>query len=179
VVGPVSREDSGVIDLFAICARASASPAGDLRPPDLYSVAPPLADASDDADHHALARLFAKRSRTKVAIAAGAAALLVIGIIVVSVSGGRAEAAQANVPKRVQPTAPVALPNAALEAPTSPPPRPAAVVTQLPAPPTTGAPLIAKAPPRQAQPGVAKTRAPAPPAGPKMTKVQSGGVAGH
>lgn len=173
----VSHEDSEVVDLFAICARPSASPAGDLRPPDLFSVAPPAVttDIGDEGDD-TLARLFAKKSRAKLALAGGAAALLCIGLVIVGVTSGSAEPTKARVAAQLPAAAPLPLPPAAVEVPAAPAPQRAAI--PLPAPPTTGAPLPEKPPQRVAQASPAKARAPAA-GGPKMTKVQSGGVAGH
>lgn len=175
----MSREDSGVIDLFAICARPSASPAGDLRPPDLFSVAPPAftTDIVDDDADAALASVFAKKSRTKLALAAGAAVVLVVGLVFVTASGASAEPAKASAGRQLPPAAPTPLPDPAVLAPPAPP-APRTMASQLPAPPTTGAPVLAKAPPRVQPAAAVKARAAAS-GGPKMTKVQSGGVASH
>lgn len=171
----MTYEDSEVIDLDAICARASAKPAGDLTPPDLFSVAPPAYTtdiAEGAADDSIFAGVFAKNSRGKLAVAAGVAALLAIGIVSVSVSGASARSPKASATKLLPPPAPAPLPD-----PVEAKVVTSAIASQLPAPPTTGAPVNVKAPPRFAPPATAmKARAPAA-AGPKMTKVQSTGVA--
>lgn len=170
------REDSGVIDLFAICQRASATPARDLTPPDLFSVAPPAfsVDVSDDDDSGLLVNPFAKKPRKKLALIALGAALFVGVIAFVSISAGGASPAKASASGRAEPATQVvpAPPPAAVQ---PPPPVVAAIPVRLPPPPTTGAPAAEKAPPRPQSSILTKPRAPAT-NGPKMTKVQSGGV---
>jgi hypothetical protein len=171
-MGGVSSDDSEVIDLYAICARASARPAGDLRPPDLLSLAPPV--TTDLPGEHTLNRIIPPQSRMKIALAGGAAFLLVLGVVVVSVSSASAQPAKATTAQQVPAAAELPLPAAAVEAPAPPPPEAAAKA--LPAPPTTGAPVVAKAPART-QPVAMRPRALTPTsAGPKMTKIQSTGV---
>ena len=170
------REDSGVIDLFAICARASATPARDMSPPDLFSVAPLTTDVAGDDDDDLLANPFAKRPRRKIGIIAGAVALVAVAIVFVSVSGGSAEAAKASAAGRPEPTTHVVVPAAAPSPAAPQAPVASGVAVALPPPPTTGAPVTEKAPPRPQQPSIlTKPKAPAG-GGPKMTKVQSGGV---
>lgn len=170
----MSHDDSEVIDLDAICARASAKPAGDLTPPDLFSVAPPAftTDISEDGDAGVFAGLFAKKTRGKLTVAAAVAALLVVSLVFVGVGGGSARPPKASATKQLPPEAPAPLPD-----PVAAPVVTPEVTSQLPAPPTTGAPAVAKAPPRFVPPATAmKARAPAS-GGPKMTKVQSTGIA--
>ena len=144
-----------------------------MTPPDLFSVAPLTTDVAGDDDDDLLANPFAKRPRRKIGIIAGAVALVAVAIVFVSVSGGSAEAAKASAAGRPEPTTQVGLPAAA---PSPAAPQALAPSAALPPPPTTGAPVIEKAPPRPQQPSIlTKPKAPAG-GGPKMTKVQSGGV---
>jgi hypothetical protein len=176
----VEREDSGVIDLFALCQRASATPARDMTPPDVFSMPPPAftTDVSDDDD--SLANPFAKPSRKKLGIiAAAGAGLLLIGIVFASVSGGSAEpTTKASAAGRIDPAsvaAALTVPPVAVQAPT---PVPSASIN-LPPPPTTGAAISPKPPAARAQPAVLSKPRPAVASGPKLVKVQSGGVAAH
>jgi hypothetical protein len=177
----VEREDDGVIDLFAIHQRSSAAPAKDI-PPDLFSAPPPafttdLYGEGGDGSVDDLGNPFAKKPRKKLFIAAGAAGLLVIGILVASFSGGPAERTATTSAAGRAEAAPAALPVAAAPPVITPVlPVVAAAPSHVPAPPTTGAPATVAAAPRSARPsGPAKARVAA--GGPKLTKVQSAGVA--
>lgn len=184
----MSREDSGVIDLFAIHARASERPAGNLAPPDLVSAPPPAftSDVGGDADDDGFDP-FARKPRKKLAIIAGAGgALLFIGILVASLSGGsdapKATAASATDPgggktgsSTIAPPAAAPIPEPAAAAQPSAASAPAARATaavHVPPPPTTGAVSSPKAPSR----GRAVASKPRAASGPKLTKVQSGGT---
>jgi len=105
------REDSGVIDLFAIHNRASAAPPSVKGvPPDVFSAPPPafttdlglgvgaastpeLEDAGDLGDD---ANPFQTKPRKKLYMMAGAGgAVLFLGILIASLSGGSSEPARA------------------------------------------------------------------------------------
>lgn len=197
----MSREDSGVIDLFAMQKRASAEPPSSAVPKDLFSAPPPAfttdlysdpGDPSARSAPHDIEDLddasnpFAKKPRKNVVLFAGAAgALLVFGLIIASVSGGSTDPTKASAASRLEasPTVPTAV---AAPPPTVPPvaaapsaSAPASAPAFVPAPPTTGASASGtKAPPRSAPRG----GAPAAPAkkrvagGSNLTKVQSTGV---
>ena len=150
-----------------------------MTPPDLFSVAPPAftTDLSDDDDSMA-SPFAAKASRKKIGIIAGACAtMLFLGIVVVSLTGGSAEAStkaaagRADLAAAAAPLPPV--PPVAVQAP----PPVASPAINLPPPPTTGAASSPKPP--AAKPAVLSKPRPAAPSGPKLQKVQSGGVAGH
>ena len=162
----MTSEDSEVVDLYAICARAPASPAGDLRPPDLFSIAPPYTrDIAAGADGEPTLTSMLKRPRVRVALAGAAGIALLMGLVV----GVRSAAPQAREASVVA-AAPPPPPAEPEEAPVS---LPAAAAVKLPPPPTTGAPAAASPPPR----AVAMRKAPAAavPVGPKMTKIRSDG----
>ena len=167
MVEGVSSEESEVADLDAICAMASASPAGDLRPPDLL-VAP--AYTSDiglggDAEPSML-----RKPRIRLALGVGAGALLVIGLVIGLRRGG-AEPARRSVAAAAAPAAPP--PPDVVEAP---PEAPLPVAAKLPPPPTTGAPASPPPPPRSA-PALAMRKSTPAPAGPTMIKIRSDGTA--
>ena len=185
----MSTEDSGVIDLFAVNARARASAA----PPeaavrDVFSSPVPAvstdiagvagADADGaDGELDGLDNPFARKPRSKLKLVAGLAALLLLvaGISAASVGGSSAPQTKASAAGRPEP-APVLA---------SASPSPLAVTAQAPsakpaapiAPPSASAAVVASLPPRAgARPlPQAKTRSPLA-AGPKLTKVQSAGI---
>ena len=164
----MTSEDSEVVDLYAICARASASPAGDLRPPDLCSIASPYTTdiAHDDAEPTLTGML--RKPRIRLALAGAA---LLIGLVIGLGSGSSTP--RKAVTASAAPAAPPPPPAETVEAP---PALPVAAAIKLPPPPTTGAPATPAPPPR----AVAMRKAPAAPvaaAGPKMTKIRSDGSA--
>ncbi|MBX3191035.1 MAG: hypothetical protein KF819_28825 [Labilithrix sp.] len=164
----MTTRDSGVIDLDAICQRPTASPVRDLTPPDLFSVAPPAPDLEEES-----ASLPKKLTRlpAKVFIAGGVFALLVVAVATITVkSSASAE------PKKTAARAPTTNVAPPPPRPAEPPPVAAAPI-HVPPPPVTGA--VADKPPPRATSALMKPRrqAPAAPAGPKMMKVQSTGVA--
>lgn len=186
----VTREDSGVIDLFALNERAKQQAAAGPVVPDPLSAPPPafttnlhpdtgLAGATD-LDDDELENPFAKKPRKKTAlIGAGAgAALLVLGLVIASVSGGsstdttKATAAGRPEPK-TEPAPPPPPPAPVVIAPPSP-----VVAASVPAPPATGAALSKPATraARPAAPGPASKPRAVTVGGVKLTKVQSAGV---
>jgi hypothetical protein len=191
----VTREDSGVIDLFALNERAKQAAAAGPVVPDPLSAPPPAfttnlhpdVDLAGSAafDDDELDNPFAKKPRNKIAlIGAGAAAtLLVLGLVIASVSGSspsdtsKASAAGRPEPK-TEPAAPPPLVAPVVIAPPSPVVAPVAAAS-VPAPPATGAGATSKAAPRAARPGASgpssKPRATTA-GGVKLTKVQSAGV---
>jgi len=164
----VTSEDSEVVDLYAICARASASPAGDLRPPDLFSIAPPCTtDITSGGDSEPTLTGMLKKPRMRLALAGAAGAMLLIGLAI--------GLSSSSPPPRKPVTASAAAPPPPAETVETPPALLAAPI-KLPPPPTTGAPATPAPPPR----AVAMRKAPAAPAaaaGPKMTKIRSDGTA--
>ncbi len=165
----MTSEDSEVVDLYAICARASASPAGDLRPPDLSRIAPPCTtDISADGDRDPTLTGMLRKPRIRLALAGAAGALLLLGLLI----GLGSSSAPPR--KAVTASAAPAAPPPPAETVEAPPALLAAPI-KLPPPPTTGAPAT-PAPPSRA---VAMRKAPAAPvaAGPKMTKIRSDGSA--
>jgi len=164
----VTSEDSEVVDLYAICARAPASPAGDLRPPDLFSIAPPYTtDIVAGADGEQTLTRILKRPRVRVALAGAAGVALLIGLVI----GVRSAAPPAR--KALTASVVAAAPPPAAEPEEAPAPLPAAAAMKLPPPPTTGAPAAASPPPRPV--AMRKAPAAAAPVGPKMTKIRSDG----
>ena len=179
----VEAEDDGVIDLFAIHQRATASPAQEVAP-DLFSAPPPAFTTDlygDTGENSALdedGNPFAKNPRKKLAMigAAAAAGLVLLVVVVASLSGGAPERTAKTTAARSE-SAP---PPAAVAPPITAPvvvATPSASSTHVPAPPTTGAPAAVAAPPRAGRASVAKARPPVA-SGPKLTKIQSAGVAG-
>ena len=184
----MSREDSGVIDLFAIHNKASAAATEDV-PPDIFSSPPPAFTMDITGENAALMRLgadhedldpFGNKPRKKKLIMMGAAAggLRFVGILIAAFSGGSSEEkprAAATKVEAAPPPPPVAPPP---PAPTTEPP-----AANVPAPPTTGA--VASSKPPSASRGLPGRPGPAPAAkakftangGSKLTKVQSAGVA--
>jgi len=188
----VEREDSGVIDLFAIQKRASeAPPASNLLnaiPTPLASMPPPafttdllnaptstpdLGDGPLDDDENPFANKGNGKKRVFYALAA-AGAMLVVAIGIAAFSGGgtddAAKTANASAAK-------------AAVAPAPPPPVTPPVVTAQPAPPsnvppppTTGA--VASKPPPATKAAARWNKAPAKKiaSGPKLEKVTSAGV---
>lgn len=180
----MTSEDSGVIDLFAMHQRATAS--AKEVPRDLFSAPPPafttdlysdpgLGGHSSESDDETGSNPFAKKSRKKLGfIAGGVGAFLVLVVVIVTASGG-SEAPKATAAAAQPPPAAVALPAAAAVAPVVPP----SAVAHMPAPPTTGAPVVAAAAPRARAAAPAAKARPAAGGGPKLTKIQSAGVAGR
>lgn len=187
----MSREDSGVIDLFAIHNKASAAATDEKVPADIFSSPPPAFTMDITGENAALMRLgadhedldpFGRKPRKKKLIMMGAAAgaLLFVGILIAAFSGGSSETPRAAATKveAAPPPPPVAAPP---PAPTTEPPAGSAV--NVPAPPTTGA--VASSKPPSPSRGLPGRPAPAPAAkakltangGSKLTKVQSAGVA--
>jgi hypothetical protein len=166
----VSSEDSEVVDLYAICARASASPAGDLRPPDLFSIAPPYTtDIATGGDGEPTLTGMLRKPRIRLALAGAAGVLLLVGLVIGLSSGGAPP--RKAVTASAAPAAPPPPPAETVEAPVLP-----AVAIKLPPPPTTGAPA-SPAPPPRAVAMRKPTAAPVVAAGPKMTKIRSDGTA--
>lgn len=182
----MNREDSGLIDLFAIHNRASASPAPDQVPADVLSTPPPAftADISAGADlDDELANPFAPKPRKKLMMIAGAGAmLLLLGIVVASLGGASAEPAKAAASAIEAPPPPAAPipPAAATTAPAAAEPPAPPAVTAAPAPPSTGASAVAKPHLRRGKghPAGSKRRG-GRGGGVKLTKVKSAGVDGH
>ncbi|MBS2020189.1 MAG: hypothetical protein JST00_45440 [Deltaproteobacteria bacterium] len=181
-----SRADtSEIVDLQEICARPTAKPARDLTPPDLRSMCGFTTDLTGDDEERPLPLPRWKQPRTRLA-AIGIASVFLAGLAivgVVSVRGGASHAPArtalaAKVPAPSSPTPAVVAATQTAQAskasPITEPPPPASNV-KLPPPPTTGASPVANAPPPRAYRPVAQAK-PAT-AGPKMTKVQSTGVA--
>lgn len=166
----MSSVDSEVVDLYAICARATASPVGDLRPPDLLAAPAYTTDiATGDDDDVTLGGML-KKPRIRLALGGIAGALLLVGLVI-GLGSSEAPAARRAVTASITQAAPPP-PTETAEAP---PPSLAAASMKLPPPPTTGAPA-SPAPPRAV--AMRKpTAAPAAPAGPKMTKIRSDGTA--
>lgn len=175
----MDREDSGVIDLFAIHERAKAAPSEDAIPRDLFSSPPPafttdlysdpgqLPPDPDDGDSP-----FGKKASKRLILGGAGAALLVVVIMIVAFSGGSSDTAKASAGGKSEaaPTAPAVVVPSTVQS---------AVATNTPPPPTTGAPAAQKPVPRaggRAAPANAKARPPVA-SGPKLTKIQSGGVA--
>lgn len=179
----MQREDSGVIDLFAIHKRASEappapSPLASAPPPafttDLLSAPKSGPDLGLDDDENPFANQSAKKKPVYFALA-GAGALLVIGVAIAAFSGGSepaktAAAAQKDSSRSV----------AAEPAPAPPPPpvqtaEPSPPATATPAAPSTGAVASStKAP--AARGHATRKAAPKKSSGPKLEKVQSTGV---
>ena len=160
----MDREDSGLIDLFAIHERASNAPPA-------APSAPPPAVALDIGDTDV--PFVDPQRKKKVMIGLGAAGgLLVLGVIIASVTGG---------------STPEPTKTAAKEAPAAPapePPSPAVTTPSQPAPPPPPtATAEAPKPAAKAAPAKVVGKAPAPAArgvgGVKLQKVQSAGVAGE
>lgn len=160
----MDREDSGLIDLFAIHERASNAPPA-------APSAPPPAVALDVALGDTDVPFVDPQRKKKVMIGLGAAGgLLVLGIIVASVTGG---------------STPEPTKAAAKEAPAAPapePPPPAVTTPPQPAPPPPPT-ATAEAPKPAAKAAPAKVVGKAPAArgvgGVKLQKVQSAGIAGE
>jgi hypothetical protein len=184
----MDREDSGLIDLMAIHARSKAAMES-MPPPAPAQSAPPApvtmdAGASSGAlgldpldDLDGLEAPFAKSRRKPILVGLGVvAALAVIGIAALSGGDdGAAKTAAAGAAKTEATAAPS-------PSPSPPPPVAAPAPSPSPndvasaAPPTTAKSAPARAP----QPVVRAAARPAPApvaAGPKLTKVQSAGVA--
>ena len=171
MVEGVSSEDSEVVDLYAICARASASPVGDLRPPDLLAAPAYTTDIGAGDDGEVTLGGMLKKPRIRLALGGVAGALLLIGVVI-GLGSSKAPASRKAVTASITQAAPPPPP----ETVEAPPPSLAAASMKLPPPPTTGAPASPPAPPR----AVAMRKpaaAPAAPAGPKMTKIRSDGTA--
>ncbi|MCA9590010.1 MAG: hypothetical protein KC657_32120 [Myxococcales bacterium] len=177
-----SGHDSGLIDLFATHTAASAAKsAASVVPTDAPSLPPPAMtiDSADDFERFSQ-ELSGGASKKKAFIIGGAvAALAVLGIAIAAFSGGSAEPAKAA---------------AAAQAPevTAPP-------VAAPIPPPAPSPAVTEASPAPKSPSTATESSPAPPKkaaakhgkkkggshavrrakGPKLMKVQSGGVASH
>jgi hypothetical protein len=183
----VSRDDdSGVIDLHAIHAKAQAAKATPAAP---LSAPPPafvtdLSSPSLGEDDGDLALLLRRRDPRKLAFAgAGAAVLIGLFAVLASALGAPAEGAKAArggggqaaaaVPSPLPPAAPTTLL-------ATPPPVAASAETVAaapsPPPPSTGAPRAA-APPKSAAKGARAPSRKVSAGGPKLMKVQSGGVA--
>ncbi|MDB4939547.1 MAG: hypothetical protein JWP87_6519 [Labilithrix sp.] len=185
----MSREDSGVIDLFAMHKKATESAAQSVAPPDIFSAPPPAfstdlaGDRLSDVDVGDAENPFAQKPRKNLYIAGGiAGGLLFVGILIASFTGGSAEPAKASASGRSEPVT-VAAPPA-----TPPPPAPVVIAPAVPAeiasakvppPPTTGSSILSKPPVKG---GAVRAAAPAKPrvnttaGGVKLTKVQSAGV---
>lgn len=190
----MSREDSGVIDLFAMHKKATESAASpSVVPPDIFS-APPPAFATDLGSDGQLAgrdsdpgeNPFAKKSKKNLFIAGGVASgLLVVGILIASFTGGSPEPAKAAASGRSEPTtvstpsppppAPVVI---APVAPAADPAASASSTAKVPAPPSTGTSILQKPAAKGGRAAAPpKSRAPATTAGGvKLTKIQSAGV---
>jgi hypothetical protein len=172
--------DSGVIDLFAIHKQASEappapSPLASAPPPafttDLLSAPKSGPDLGLDDDENPFAHQGNKKKPVYFALA-GAGALLVIGIAIAAFSGGSEPAKPA--------AAAAQKPAVTAEATPPPPPAhtadPAPPATTTPAAPSTGAiASSSKAPPAHGG-GARKAAAPKKASGPKLEKIQSGGV---
>ena len=182
----MEREDSGVIDLFALNSRARAATAAGAAavPRDLFSAPPPAftTDLCAEPSEHELGsnsygddNPFAPDPKAKkkklMLVGGGAAALLALLVIFASSGSSTPEPTKAS---------------AAAAAPAPPPPAatiPAPVVITPPAPaalpaaPTTGATTSSKPPPKAAAKTSAPTKSRATAGGVKLTKVQSAGVA--
>ena len=177
----VISEDSGVIDLFAIHNRATAVPGQSLAPPDVSSAPPPAftKDVGSTGENGALddeANPFAKPSRKRLAMIAGAiGAFVFLAILVASFSGGSSEPPKAAAAAKVDPppAATIPPPPVVIAAVESAPPAAA------PAPPTTGAAVFLKPPARGGAAKGTPTKSHTTAGGVKLTKIQSAGVAGH
>lgn len=184
----MSRDDSGVIDLFAIQAEAQARSAARVTPEPPLSAPPPafVTDLSSpawgDPDELALTR---RRDPKKLAFA-GAGAAVVIGLLAVLASafGSSEPDTKAAVRDVKSTTAVAAAPPpvvTSLPAPAKPAANETAVAVKTPPPPTTGtpvrpaAPKVAAKPSGKAAPAHGSARK-ASSGGPKLMKVQSGGV---
>lgn len=176
---------SEVVDLGAICARPTERPVRDLTPPDLRSMGALTTDLVDDESLAKPRRQLARRgARAKLALVGVASAVIaVLAIVTVfkvrgaSASTSRrpttvAAAAKAPAPPAKTETAPPVVAVAAAVAP------PASNI-KLPPPPTTGATQSVSPPPRAAFRSSIQAKPSSASAGPKMTKIQSTGVAGR
>lgn len=184
-----SRTDrSEVVDLGEICARPTERPVRDLTPPDLRSMGALTTDLVGDESLAKPRRELARRgARTKLALVGVASAVVaVLAIVTVfkvrgaSASTSRqpttvAAAAKAPAPPAKTESAPAAPPVVVAAAPVAPP----ASNIKLPPPPTTGATQSNTPPPRAAFRSSMQAKPAPASAGPKMTKVQSTGVAGR
>lgn len=166
----MDREDSGLIDLFAIHARASEAP------PAAPSAPPPAVALDIGGMDEGDVPFVDPQRKKKVMMGLGAAGgLLVIGIIIASVTGG-------STPEPTKAAAAAAKEAPAAPAPEPPPPAVTAAPQPAPPPPPT-ATAEAPKPAGKAAPAKFVGKAPAAPArgvgGVKLQKVQSAGIAGE
>lgn len=180
-VSSTGRDDSGVIDLFAIheqAKRAQATPAptpspfADTSAP--LSAPPPAVSfdtaGDDDVDAMAFASFGKPKAKLKW-IAAGASAFLVLGLVVVAAFSGGEE------PPKAAAAAVQAPPPPAPPPPAPEPPKPVAEAAPVPPPPPTAV-AEAKPAPKKGK-AVKATKRAAPKkrgGGVKLIKVQSSGV---
>lgn len=163
----MDREDSGLIDLFAIHERASnAPPAAPSAPPPAVALDIGSMDEGD-------VPFVDPQRKKKVMIGLGAAGgLLLLGIIIASVTGGSTpEPTKAAAAAKEAPAAP---------APEPPPPAVTAPPQPAPPPPPTATAEAPKPAAKGAAPAKLAAKAPARGVGGvKLQKVQSAGVAGE
>lgn len=176
------RQDSGVIDLFAIHKQASVAPPA----PDPLASAPPPAFTTDllstpksapdfglDIDDENPFAAQASKKKPVYFALAGAAALLVIGVTIAAFSGGEPAKPAAAAKQPAAAAEPAPLPPPPAHAAEATPPAPA---TATPATPSTGAIASSSKAPAYHGGGARKAAAVKKISGPKLEKVQSTGV---